>query len=117
MHRFRYVCIGDSPLDIFLPVQASFLPDIRKFPGQIRPSCATCVFFQGTSVGAVFGFVFGMWVGMGSYAIKRHLDVLPTPTANCTQTDDVITQALIYTTSAAIATSPTAGADVESSVR
>ena len=45
--------------------------------------------FQGTAVGSLFGFVFALWIGIGSYTIKRHLDVLPTPKYNCTAHDDV----------------------------
>ena len=47
--------------------------------------------FQGTTVGSIAGFMFALWVGIGSYSIKRHLDVLPTSTANCSTADDVTT--------------------------
>ena len=38
---------------------------------------------QGASLGLIFGSVFALWVGFGSYSIDRHISTLPTDTANC----------------------------------
>ena len=60
--------------------------------------------FQGTAVGSLFGFVFALWIGIGSYTIKRHLDVLPTPTYNCTAHDDVTDALTTFLTTMASST-------------
>ena len=71
--------------------------------------------FQGTTVGSIAGFAFALWVGIGSYSIKRHLDVLPTSTVNCTRSDDVTTDltTLILTTMTSTPTTPINEAIVE----
>ena len=57
-------------------------------------------------MGSIAGFIFALWVGIGSYSIKRHLDVLPTSTVNCTRNDDITTDLTTLITTTMTSTTP-----------
>ena len=38
-------------------------------------------------IGSLVGMGMGMWISIGSFSIKKHLEVLPTPDYNCTFND------------------------------
>ena len=38
---------------------------------------------KGVIIGSIISGAFGMWMSIGSFMIKKHLDVLPSNTENC----------------------------------